>query len=46
MEDHEKNQLISSKRTKNIAEVLVEVDVLIDTHFVSEFSETKFSVFF
>ena len=44
MEKREKNQLIRSKR-KSIAEVFEEVEVLVDTHFFNEFSETRSSVF-
>ena len=40
MEDHEKNQMIRSKRMKSIAEVLEEEEVLVDTHFFNEVSET------
>ena len=36
-EEREKEQLIRAKRMKGIAEVLEEVDVLIDTHFFDEF---------
>ena len=32
-------------RIKSINDVLVEVEVLIDTHFFNEFSETKSSMF-
>ena len=45
MEDHEKNQMIRSKRMKSIAEVLEVFKVLVDTHFFNEFSETKSSAF-
>ena len=32
-------------KMKSIAEVLEEVEVLVDTHFFNEFSETKSSLF-
>ena len=34
-----------SKRSKRIEDVLEEVEVLIDTHFFNEFSETKSASF-
>ena len=37
--------MIRAKRAKSIDEVLEEVEVLIDTHFFNEFSETKSSMF-
>ena len=43
MEAHAKDQMIRAKRNKSIAEVLEEVEVLIDTHFFNEFSKTKSS---
>ena len=41
MEEREKSLTLKAWRTKSIAEVLEEVEVLIDTHFFNEFSETK-----
>ena len=40
MDEGEKDLLLRAKRTKSIADVLEEVEVLIDTHF-NEFYETK-----
>ena len=37
--------MIRVKSMKGIAEVLEEVEVLIDTHFYNEFSEAKSSLF-
>ena len=37
--------MLHEKGVKTIEEVLEEVEVLIDTHFFNEFSETKTSVF-
>ena len=37
--------MLQAMRAKSIAEVLEEVEVLIDTHFFDEFSETKSSLF-
>ena len=37
--------LLRAKRTKSIARVLEEVDVLINTHFFNEFWKTKSSLF-
>ena len=37
--------LRAKRRTKSIDEVLEEVEVLIDTHFFNEFSESKSSLF-
>ena len=45
IQESEKKQLLSSMRIKSINDVLVEVEVLIDTHFFNEFSETKSSLF-
>ena len=45
IEEREKRQLICAKRAMCIDEVLGEVEVLIDTHFFNEFSETKSSWF-
>ena len=38
-------EVIEKKQMKSIDEVLVEVNVLIDTHFFNQFSETKSSMF-
>ena len=45
IEASEKTVSIKAKRMKSIADVLEEVEVLIDTHFFNEFSETKSSMF-
>ena len=45
MEEREKSETLKAWRTKSIAEVLEEVEVLVDTHFFNEFSETKSSQF-
>ena len=36
LEENEKKQVLGAKRTQSIAEVLEEVQVLIDTHFFNE----------
>ena len=41
----EKRQILGAKGLKNIADVLEEVEILIDTHFFNEFCETKSSLF-
>ena len=45
MEGREKSEKLKAVRMKSIAEVLEEVEVLVDTHFFNEFSETKSSLF-
>ena len=45
MEEREKSETLKAWRTKSIAEVLEEVEVLVDTRFFNEFSKTKSSVF-
>ena len=45
MEEREMEKMLQAKRSKSIAEVLEEVEVLIDMHFDNEFSQTKSSVF-
>ena len=45
MEANEKNLVLRAKRTKSIAEVIEEVEVLIDTHHFNDFSETRSSGF-
>ena len=45
IEEGEKIQMLRVKKTKNIQEVLEEVEVLIDTHFFNCFRETKSSTF-
>ena len=45
IEEAEKCLMLRAKRMKGIAEVLEEVEVLIDTHFFNEFSGTKSSLF-
>ena len=45
MEEREKTEVLRSQRMKSIAEVLEEVEIVIDTHFFNEFSETKSSMF-
>ena len=37
IEDCEKNQMILSNRVKSVAEVLEDVEVLLDTNFFNEF---------
>mgnify|MGYP004675066817 CR=1 FL=1 len=44
-ERNEKEQVLRAKRAKCIADVLEEVEVLIDTHFFNEFWKTKSSLF-
>ena len=44
MDERVKNETIKARRMRSIAEVLEEVDVLIDTHFFNEFLGTKSSV--
>ena len=44
MEEREKSETLNAWRTKNIKGVVEEVEVLIDTHFFNEFSETKSSL--
>ena len=44
MEAREKDRMMNAKKLKSIAEVLEEVEVLIDTHFFDEFSKTKSSM--
>ena len=41
IEEREKTEVLRSQRMKSLAEFLEEVEVLIDTHFFNEFSETK-----
>ena len=45
LEEREKNQMLKAKRMKSIVEVLEDVEVLVDTHFFNQFSETKSSLF-
>ena len=45
IEEREKSQLLGAKKAKSIADVLEEVEVLIDTHFFNEFYDTKSSTF-
>ena len=45
VEEREKSPLLRAKRLKSIADVLEEVEVLIDTHFFNEFYDTKSSIF-
>ena len=45
MDGDEKNQMLRAKKMKSIAEVLEEVEVVIDMHFFVEFSQTKSSTF-
>ena len=45
MGEREKDNSIRIKSVKSIADVLEEVEVLIDGHFFNEFSETKSSMF-
>ena len=41
----EKTDVPRGKRTRSIEDVLVDVEILIDTHFFNEFYETKSSLF-
>ena len=43
--EQEKDQMLKAKRYQSIKEVLEEDEVLIDTHFFNQFSETKSSLF-
>ena len=45
MEQSEKTQVLRAKNMKSIDEVLLELEVLIDTHFFNELSETMSSGF-
>ena len=45
MDQREKDAILGAKRMKCIAEVLEEMDTLIDIHFYSEFSKTQSSLF-
>ena len=45
MEASEKTHKLKAMRMKSIGDVMEEVEVLIDTHFFNEFSETKSSRF-
>ena len=40
MEERDKNQMLRAKKMKSIAEVLEDVEVVIDMHFFVEFSQT------
>ena len=45
MDELERSQMIRAKSMKSIADVVEEVEVLIDTHFFNQFSERKSSMF-
>ena len=45
MDDREKNQMLQAKNMKSIANVLQEVEAVIDIHFFDEFLKTKASTF-
>ena len=45
MDEHEKDIMLRAMKSKSIADVLEEVEVLIDTHFFNAFWETKSSLF-
>ena len=45
IEDAEKRLVLRAKRMKGIAEVLEEMEVLIDTNFFNEFRMAKSSIF-
>ena len=45
MDETEKNQMLRAQRMKSIADVLEDVEALINTHFFDEFSKTKSSTF-
>ena len=44
IEENERSQVMRAKRAKSIADVLEEVEVLIDTHFFNEFWETVLTI--
>ena len=44
-DEHEKNETLRVRRTQCIADVLEEIEVLNDTYFLNEFSETLLSRF-
>ena len=45
IEEREKKDTLRPKMMQSIADVIEEVEVLIDIHFFNEFSETKSSLF-
>ena len=45
MVEREKKDALRAKMMKSIADVIEEVDVLVDTHFFNQFSQTKSSTF-
>ena len=45
MDETEKNQVLRAQRMKSIADVLEDVEALINTHFFDEFSKAKSSLF-
>lgn len=45
IEERVKNEKMKAMRMESIAEVLEEAEVIVDTHFFNEFSETKSSMF-
>ena len=45
MDEREKSLLLGAKKMKSLDEVLGEVEVLIDTRFLNQFSEMKSTVF-
>ena len=45
MDESVMRETLKALRMKSIADVLEEVEVLIDTHFFNEFAETKSSMF-
>ena len=45
IDERGKDQILRGKRMKSIADILEEVEVLIDTHFFNDFFQTKSSTF-
>ena len=45
MDEREKDQILRVKMMKSSADILEEVEVLIDTHFFNDFCQTKSSMF-
>ena len=45
MDEREKDDILRAKKMKSVADILEEVDVLIDLHFYNEFSKIQSSLF-
>ena len=45
MVEREKKDALRAKTLKNVADVIEEVEALVDTHFFNQFSQTKSSTF-